>query len=247
MKTFRQFAILGSGRLARHLAHYFSTLKLPFVQWSRHDRDAEEQLRRAISDSSHILLAVVDDALTSVIERVHRNFDSDSNLLVHFSGAKYFHDVPCAHPLMTFGESLESADWYQSIPFVMDEGYQLADLLPNLPNPWFTIKGEERPLYHALCALAGNSTYLLWRQMGELFEQRLKLPRHLMAPYLHQTVRNALEATGSNFTGPIARRDWNTVRKHLEVLEENKAFQKFYRGYLELARNEGITLPGDLI
>ena len=245
------YAILGSGRVARHLQHYFESLGLSARYWSRNahpefntfrDEDAEERLRRTTAGATYLLFAVSDGAVEGLAGRIEKG----EATRVHFSGALRVNGVHAAHPLMTFGEKLESLDWYRRVPFVTDAGYPLASLLPDLPNADFPLEREMRPLYHALCALAGNSAYLLWRAVGDQFESRLGLPRRLLTPFLRQTAVNA-ERPG-NFTGPVARADWATVRAHLASLRDaDPDLLSQYREYLHLATKEGHPVPEEFL
>lgn len=246
------YALLGSGRLARHFSFYLNSLNLKPLQWSRNQdpffntRDELnnwERLRLTCQNASHILLAVSDDSIAPLAEQVTQL--AGVKRLVHFSGARTIPGVASAHPLMTFGENVEDPDWYKTIPFAIDEGQKFSDLLPGLPNPHYTIPSGQRPFYHALCSLAGNSTFMLWRKIGEEM-QRLGLPRDLLQPFLHQVVMNSSLSGEKNFTGPVARGDWNTVRGHLHSLREQPDLLAAYKGYLEMARQEGFAMPEDL-
>jgi predicted short-subunit dehydrogenase-like oxidoreductase (DUF2520 family) len=117
----------------------------------------------------------------------------------------------------------------------------LKDLLPGVPNAGFPLLPEHKPLYHALCTLAGNSAFLLWRKVGDEFENTLGLPRELLQPFLHQTVSNSARA--ENFTGPVAREDWPTVRAHLQQLRSQPELLSGYRDFLNLARGSGHSFP----
>src|SRR5262249_14418317 len=152
-----------------------------------------------------------------------------------------------AHPLMTFGTKLETLDWYRRIPFVIDEEADLATLLPGLPNPAHRLAAAERPYYHALCALAGNSTFLLLEQIGDEFEPSLKLPPALLTPCLHQVVANSSHYAEADFTGPVARGDWEVVRAHLDSLHRRPDLLQAYRYYLEVAEHAGHAVPEELL
>lgn len=249
---FRQFSLLGSGRLARHLHHYLKLLGLPFVSWSRVDDPGAVHLPAAVENSSHVLLAVSDSAIAEVAGPLR----GSARVLVHFSGALNVAGVAAAHPLMTFGERLQNLDWYQRIPFVLESGTSLAELLPGFPNPTVSLSADQKTLYHALCALAGNSTHLLWRKIGAEFES-MGLPREVLKPYLHQVVENSLSSEDfahpdvpslrdPNFTGPVAREDWQIVRGHIRSLACRADLLDAYSAFLRLARSTGITLPKDL-
>ncbi|NJM10367.1 MAG: DUF2520 domain-containing protein [Bdellovibrionaceae bacterium] len=114
--------------------------------------------------------------------------------------------VFAAHPLMTFGAGLQAPEWYRAIPFVVDKGVDMVDILPGFPNGTFALAPEQRALYHALCTLAGNSTFFLWQKIAHEFRHSLGLPGDLLAPFLHQVVANALQPEAARMaTGPVAR------------------------------------------
>jgi 2-dehydropantoate 2-reductase len=250
-QEFTQFALLGSGRVARHLQFYLKSLNLPVTLWSRNadprfnsfaDLDPVARLARTLQPASHVLLALSDRALPEFsqvggAERVH----------VHFSGAAQIPGVFAAHPLMTFGEELEALEWYPQIPFIIDQGRSFADILPFFPNPHYPLPAEQRPLYHALCSLAGNSTFLLWKQIGDEFEKTLGLPRGLLSPFLHQVVANSSKYSDKNFTGPVARGDWPTVKSHLQSLDSKPGLKRAYESYLDSASAVGIQIPEALV
>lgn len=244
--SFQQFALLGSGRVARHFAHYFKLLQLPFLTWSRSafrsPQDSQRELMAVVERSTHVLLAVSDSAIASVAEPLHQS----GRVLVHLSGALTVPGVRAAHPLMTFGENLGGLDWYRAIPFAIDAGTHFSELLPGLPNQAFGLPTGDKALYHALCSLAGNSSYLLWRRVGDEFE-RLGLPRELLRAFLHQVVENALQNGSANFTGPVARGDWNVVRAHERALSESVDLSVALKSYLQMAHNVGVALPEDLL
>ena len=247
-KSFTGYALLGSGRMARHLRHYLQHLQLPVRCWSRNadpqfndliaTLDADLRLEQTLAACSHVLLAVKDEALFELSQRA-----LPGQTVVHFAGALSLASAQSAHPLMTFGERLEPPDWYKCIPFVVDEGRELKNLLPGLPNPYFALAPNLRPYYHALCSLAGNSTFLLWKQVGDEFERTLNLPRALLSPFLHQVVANSSRFSAVDFTGPVARGDWDVVRSHLQSLRFSPKLLEAYRHYLSAAESAGHTLP----
>lgn len=248
---FQSYALLGSGRLARHLLFYLKSLNLPVSQWSRNgdpafnsftDLDADVRLQRTLKSSSHVLLAVKDSALQAMAE-----LSLPEQTVVHFSGAARVAEAVSCHPLMTFSGELEPLEWYRQIPFVVEEGVDFAKVLPGLPNPHFNLAGADRPYYHALCSLAGNSTFLLWKLIGDEFELSLKLPRHLLTPFLHKVVANSGVDSQTGFTGPVARGDWDIVRTHLDSLSRQPELLQAYRRYLETANHTGHPVPETLL
>lgn len=246
-KFFTSYALLGSGRVARHLSYYIHDLGLPLLQWSRNGdpefnsldiENPAQRLQQTLKKASHILMAVKDAAIPELV-----SFKSERHMTVHFSGALNLPNAAAAHPLMTFGPDLETPEWYRNIPFILDHDTYLEELLPGFPNVSFKLSPEKRTYYHALCSLAGNSTFLLWKSINQAFEKELDLPAEVLAPFLHQVVTNAIKSDRQAFTGPVARGDWSIVKDHLESLEIHPELKNAYRGYLELAQFKGISIP----
>jgi predicted short-subunit dehydrogenase-like oxidoreductase (DUF2520 family) len=187
-----------------------------------------------LATASNILLAISDDALEPFIAqypglRVHT--------LVHFSGSKTITGIAGLHPLMTFGPKTYDRETYRSIPFVTEAGSAgFKDIFPALPNPSRAIEPEFKPLYHALCVMAGNFPTLLWDKACREFEGTLGLPREILGPYLEQTLKNTLANSGQALTGPLARRDLETVTKNIAALGGDE-YAGIYRAF---ARSHGM-------
>lgn len=252
------YLLVGDGRLAAHLSHYFQAKHLDLHRWSRRQgvigADAERSLDELIAAADRVLLAIRDDALTGFVARHRRGSDA---IWVHFSGSLVLDseneadEVWSAHPLCTFsGEPYDLAT-YETIPFVVErEGPSFAELLPGLDNPSAAIPGRDKALYHALCVSAGNFTQLLWQQLFTAFEHRLCLAPELALPYLRQTALN-LEQAGRGgqaggdgvLTGPLARRDGRTIERNLAALDEARlpGLVKIYRAFLDLAGETAET------
>ena len=234
----QHYAILGSGRLARHMRHYFSLLNLPCSAWARrpepgwnsHDLpDAARRLRATIEPASRVLLLVSDSAIPQLLQRYpilqHRT-------LLHCSGALNLPGVAGAHPLMTFGRELYALERYREIPFVVDKGHRFEQLFPGLPNPHFSISRDDKPAYHALCVMAGNFSQMLWQAAGKGFGE-LGLPSEALHPYLRQSLQNFLDDPCQALTGPLSRGDRYTVERNLAALS-GKPHEAVYRAFIRL-------------
>lgn len=245
--SFKSYALLGSGRVARHLQHYLTILNLPFTTWSRSADPSFGELSAICAGASHVLLAVSDPAIAELRAKIVP-LASFAHTYVHFSGSARVEGVIAAHPLMTFGAELRDEEWYRAIPFVVDKGVHFADILPGIPNASLEILPEQRPFYHALCALAGNSTFLLWQKIAAEFRDHLDLPAEILAPFLNQVVMNALrpEARGLA-TGPVARQDWAAVRAHIDSLQDHPSLAAAYRDFLNQAAYGGQKIPEALL
>jgi hypothetical protein len=80
------FGIVGDGRLARHLIHYFNLLRIPYRQWSRQGagqaagKSDPASMVQALLSCQTVLLAISDSA----IENVARDFLASYEALVAF-------------------------------------------------------------------------------------------------------------------------------------------------------------------
>lgn len=241
------YGVLGSGRLARHLDHYFRNEGLDVRRWARtadaqantrdpaRHPDADERLRAAMAPCSHVLVLLSDDAIAPFVER--HAFLRDK-ILIHCSGAQSISGLNGAHPLMTFGPRLYDPERYRAVPFVTDaEGLSFPDLFPRLANPHYTLPADKKALYHAYCVVSGNFTGLLWERVFAEFEQRLGLPKEVLLPYMEQVFANLAAADGV-VTGPLVRRDMKTIERNLAALKGNE-LKGVYEAFLRLAGIEG--------
>ncbi len=220
--------ILGRGRLAQHLCHFYRLQNLPFENWTRDQ--GEEKLKILLNQCSRLLLAISDDALVPVIETL---LSQDKSRITHFSGARVIPGVACAHPLMTFGEKLQELDFYRKILFTLTPGVDFSQALPGWKNEYRFCADEDRALYHALCVLGGNLPFFLWKKMEEGLVD-LGLPSEKIRFYIETLSKNYVEQGPKALTGPLARRDRGTIEANLKALESDP-YEKIYRFFAEEA------------
>lgn len=223
------FLIIGNGRVARHIRHYFSLENIPYQSWHR-QQDAGELDAKA-QKATHILLLISDRAITAFYDEHPELHDKTC---LHFSGALVSDKILGAHPLMTFSEELYDLETYRNIPFVIERGgLAFHQLLPGLKNRSYEIEPSQKGLYHALCSLAGNFTVMLWEKAFSDFSSKLGLPQEILTPYLSRITENLANAPKgtSVLTGPLVRRDQTTVDKHLHQLE-NDPYQDVYAAFV---------------
>jgi predicted short-subunit dehydrogenase-like oxidoreductase (DUF2520 family) len=63
--------------------------------------------------------------------------------------------------------------------------------------------------------------------------EAINLPASLAQPYLTQVLKNSFQSQTA-LTGPIARGDEKTIRKHLDVIEDD--FKLVYESFVNLYR-----------
>jgi 2-dehydropantoate 2-reductase len=226
------YALIGDGRVARHFRHFFQLKRISFGSWNR-KTGTEHFLRELVHHSQIVLLAISDRAIEPFI------FENQEMLkdkkIVHFSGSLLSKHAQGFHPLMTFGPELYDLATYEKICFITEkEGANtFQQVFPELQNKSFAIPGAKKAYYHALCVMANNFTTILWQKLMGDFESKLMVPRAAAFPFLEQTIRNIKTNTESALTGPLARKDWETVEKNIESLKGDR-FQKIYESFSEV-------------
>jgi predicted short-subunit dehydrogenase-like oxidoreductase (DUF2520 family) len=223
------YGLIGRGRVARHIAHYLELEGLPFVRWHR---AMSLSVQTAIAEADVVLLAISDDALEAFVADHPELWDRSP---VHFSGSLVLAGVYGLHPLMTFGTELYDLETYRSIPFIGEHGgIGFGEVFPSLKNPSWTIDPDQKPLYHALCVLAGNCTTLLWSKAFDDFEERLGLPPETLQPFLNRTCGNTSAVGREALTGPFSRGDVETIARDLRALDGD-GFADVYRAFTAIS------------
>ena len=241
------YLLVGNGKVSRHLQFYFTKKKIPYFI-ERFPRDLEKILaspekkawaKQTWAKCNRILMLVSDDAIEPLYQILRPEF-SDEAAFIHCSGVKTIPGTFGAHPLMTFGESLYEESIYTQIPFIFSsqEVKSFSELFPSLQNPAFSIRMEQRALYHASCVAAGNFPMLIWRDIFGILEKDLSLPKEATKLYLEQCLKNSLQNPTKNLTGPFVRGDYATIELHEKALS-GKTFLKLYQNFAEWIRNRG--------
>jgi predicted short-subunit dehydrogenase-like oxidoreductase (DUF2520 family) len=168
----------------------------------------------------------------------------DDRIFVHFCGGRNFEGAFGAHPLMSFATTLYEPAFYRDIPVFVDHDETHPDpvaefrtLFPRLPNPCFPLRTDDKAYYHALCALAGGFTAVLWRDFFTAMGERYGASREALAAYPRRIIENVLASSDGALTGPVARGDTETIDTHLEALE-GTALAGVYRAFIAAAGRE---------
>lgn len=223
-----EYLIVGDGKTAKHISHYFNLLDVPYNIWNR---KFSIPFSKKYDGEEKILVLISDDKIEEFIEE---NKSKVSEVTwIHFSGSLSTPLAESAHPLMTFHNTFYDLDFYQSIPFVTEKGRKsFSELFPGLPNRSYEIESSQKSFYHAWCSVAGNFTSILWSGFFDRLESKLNLPKEIALPYLEKITSN-IAKNPKAVTGPIARGDSKTIDKHLEALTDDE-FKKVYESFLEI-------------
>ena len=136
--------LIGDGRLAGHLAHYFKQLDLNYAQWSRraHAEGLAPNLELLVHSGTRALLAISDRGIEPFVS-AHPELAGVA--CVHFSGGLVSPLAIGAHPLFSFAGTFYERELYEHIPFVLDRGSPpMSALIPGLPNPSLFIEPGRR-------------------------------------------------------------------------------------------------------
>ncbi|MDA3809114.1 MAG: DUF2520 domain-containing protein [Spirochaetaceae bacterium] len=229
MKNTVPCAIIGDGRMATHFVRYLKLSEIPYNQWSRKCNSQEDPVEY-LQGSRAVFLLIKDDAIAGFVKD-HPGLEHMNPL--HFSGSLYLKDVPSIHPLMTFSNNMYSLEKYQSIPFIFEKGkVSLSDILPELPNPSRALDFDKKSLYHSLSVMSGNFTTMLWQKAFRDFENKLELDSDLLFPYMEQTFENLKTDWENALTGPLARKDEETIQRNMRALE-NDPYLEVYRSFAD--------------
>lgn len=222
-----KYCIIGNGRVARHFAHYFTLLQLPFAHWYR---NCEVALEKKLEGCTHVLVLISDDSIENFI--IENSANLDGKTIVHFSAAVQSQYAYSAHPLQTFNDKLESLEFYQQIPFAFfTKEKSFAELLPKITNKHTFIDITKKSYYHAMCVMANNFTTILWQKFFKEM-QSLGVAEEDCVPILQQTFKNLQNDYKNSLTGPLKRGDKDTINKNLQSLEDDD-FYDVYKSFIK--------------
>lgn len=204
---------------------------------------AAKQLRTLI-DADLFLITVPDDQIPQVARELSEINADQKKVALHTSGAlssevlaplreKGWH-TGSIHPLMSVSAvhdaHLEGAFW--SV-----EGDRSAlrlgkEIVRDLGGKSFSIRTEDKPLYHAAAVMVSGNVVALFdvalEMLGECGLDR-ETARAVLLPLIASTVRSLQTKTPEeSLTGTFSRGDVETVKRHLDVLK-NQDVKDLYR------------------
>jgi predicted short-subunit dehydrogenase-like oxidoreductase (DUF2520 family) len=208
---------------------------------------------QAASEADTIFITTWDDAIETTCEEISQK-DSirPGDKVVHVSGAggldilasarKCGACVASIHPLQSFADTKSAIENLPGSTFGItanDEIYDWAvEIVTALGGTHFSVAEEDKPLHHAAACMASNYLVTLMSIVEQIYQSLgLKEDTAMKAfwPLVKGTIKN-IEKKGiaPSLTGPIARGDIGTLKKHLRV------FHTKYPSLLPLYREMGI-------
>lgn len=191
----------------------------------------------AASHAECIFITTFDDAIASVCEKIASEGSiKPGKKVIHMSGVgglnllesarSYGAHIACIHPLQSFADVEGAIKNIPGITFGITSDDEIKQwsvhVVKDLGGIPFFISDTDKPLYHAAACIASNYLTTLIH-MVEVIYQSLGLNQedamHAFWPLVKGTMKNIEEkGTVLALTGPIARGDTGTLKKHLEAL-----------------------------
>ena len=261
-----KLGFIGAGTVGTALSVSLSQKGYPVVAVSSRSQTSARNLAQAISgclpvssnqdvaDSAELVfITTPDDAIAPVVSQIQWH---KRQSVVHCSGAdstdileparKSGAYVGVFHPLQTFASVRQAIENMPGSTFVLEAEEPLLttlkDMATALGGHWIELKAGDKVIYHASAVIACNYLVTLVKLATDLW-QTFGIPRHqatqALLPLIRGTIHN-IDTVGipQCLTGPIARGDTGTIRKHLDALQ--KAAPGLLSTYRELGRQ---TIP----
>ncbi len=220
--------VIGDGRCAQHLLRYLRYLEVNCRQWSRRLEAGNKVGWADLAICSTLWVAISDDALTAFCAAKRPSLPQAR--WFHTSGALEVEGVVGLHPLMALSDTPVSYSTYEKMALVTTQGEEVIRThFPFLPNPVCTIRPEDRARYHALAVVGGNFSTLLWQETLQGMKA-LGLEAENIVLYAEQVTANLKAAPATALTGPLARRDRQTIDKNIAALK-GTPLESIYRAF----------------
>lgn len=189
--------------------------------------------------SDLVLITTRDDQIENVCRELARNRAITAHHLVgHMSGAhssELLSDAAALgaavfslHPLQSFAQEDKAVQDLATTWFSLEGADPRLEaverILARLGNPYFRISAAHKPLYHlSACMLSNYLVTLMNAGLTALKISGIDPAQGIraMLPLIQGTLANIVQlGPAKALTGPVARADAGTVRRHLAALDE---------------------------
>ena len=237
-----RIVLLGSGNVARHLFKVVQSLEnheivqvvarnpesLAFFQKSTEVSQNFDD----IAEADMYLLAVSDDAIARIAEKINRQ----DVLVVHTSGSTPLQLLPetlrrgVFYPLQTFSKNIEVD--FKSVPLCLEAENEadykvLEELAGQISKAVYRVNSNQRQQLH-IAAVFVNNFVNHHLYIGQEICEEQQLPFEILKPLIRETVRKVEEISPFEAqTGPARRLDKNIVDQHKQNISHPK-FKDIY-------------------
>ncbi len=210
---------------------------------------AEKTLSGLVRHTDIIFITTNDDEIERVCNTlVEQDLLCKGKILVHMSGSSSSSILQSAkqkgcytyslHPLQSFADIHKAVQDLKHTVFSVegddDKIEVIESILNRMRNKYFRITAEQKALYHAAACMVSNYLVTLMEQGLSLFES-IGIDKQegykALLPLIEGTIKN-IDALGTEkaLTGPIARGDSKTIKRHVKAMGEySPESLEFYR------------------
>ena len=257
---------IGAGTVGTALAIRLSSKGYRVVAVSSRNQASAKNLAQAVSScqalnnnqavadaAKLVFITTPDDAIAAVVSEIKWHTGQS---VVHCSGTdstdvlepakKLGAHTGVFHPLQTLASLKQAMGNMSGSTFTIEAEEPLQNILKDMATAlggrWIKLKAEDKVAYHAAAVVACNYMVTLVKLATDLW-QTFTIPPHqatqALLPLLRGTINN-IDTNGipQCLTGPIARGDTGTIKKHLDTLQ--KIAPDLLTTYRELGRQ---TIP----
>lgn len=260
-----KIVLLGCGNVGFHLGQALNALpQVELMQvFSRTRQKAQAlaqlldckfatQINRVNPKADLYILAVHDSAIGLVARELAQHITGDA-LVVHTSGAtpsdvlrKHFPHFGIFYPLQSF--SIDKKPDFPSIPFCLDAHSEeafllLEDLAGSISTQVARIDDRQRAILHVAAVFVNNFTNYLYTVGADICAKE-NVPFDLLKPLINETAAKIQNKSPLSMqTGPAARGDASTLKRHSDFLKAKTDYQALYKmlteRIVELYRKNG--------
>lgn len=250
--------VIGTGNVAYHIIKSFSNSNILNIAQTFNHRNTKEakvfvkqfgcelvtQYSKIIPSADVYIIAVKDDAIAEVVKNliplnlkgivVHTSGSVDMKALITVSA-----EIGVYYPLQTFYKGA-NIDW-ETTPLLIEGNSKkvetsLKHIANSVSNKVKIVDSEKRLQIHLAAVFACNFTNAMYVSAYQIIENNLsKRDTDLLLPIMQHSFQK-LETVHpvKAQTGPAMRNDKVVMKKHLDLIKQNKQLTAIYKSLSDL-------------
>ena len=237
-------ALVGAGNLATNLAVALQEAGHTIVQVFSRTRQSAELLAERVGTSAitdlHQLASDADLYIVSISDSALSTLDFSAfppqALVVHTAGSIPMDVIPLSrrgvfYPMQTF--SRQRIVDFSDIPIFVEASSEddttfLFDFARTINNKVYRLSSADRIYLHLAAVYCSNFVNHCYALSEEILRQH-GLPFSVMLPLVDEVAAKVHQVSPQEAqTGPAIRHDYNVIRHHLSLLEDQPRLQEIY-------------------
>ena len=237
-------ALVGAGKLATNLAVALQEAGHTIVQVFSRTRQSAELLAERVGTSAitdlHQLVSDADLYIVSISDSALSTLDYSAfppqALVVHTAGSIPMDVIPLSrrgvfYPMQTF--SRQRIVDFSDIPIFVEASSEddttfLFDFARTINNKVYRLSSADRIYLHLAAVYCSNFVNHCYALSEEILRQH-GLPFSVMLPLVDEVAAKVHQVSPQEAqTGPAIRHDYNVIRHHLSLLEDQPRLQEIY-------------------